>query len=457
MSSASTLLERPYSRALRVSGLLCGLALIALLGSMGVPLAPLAIAAPFAVFLWLAMRYPMHGLGIFLAFIPTYTLIFLIAEFFGPPYVGALEGADRVVLLLLVVVLWWRNRVKLATPDWILLSCFGIAIVHLIFAGSVFALLSDFNFIIAYAAGRVTKLSAFQETHWANRAIWIIASLAVLGMVEVFFIGEAPRTLLYLAVARGGTQGNALDAAFHGEGYSAMRESSTMFGPLQFAPLCVMALIVWWVYSRKPIPGIVIAAGLICSVTRSAWLGTATAVVVLGVMMGETKRVVKYGALMLALFVAAIPVLGLTDYFASMRAGDDPSAQGHKESLVEGVQFMALHPFGVGPGNAGKLAVEEEDTAFSVEDTYLTFAAEYGIVTTLLFVGFLASLFHLLRRKRTKLAYASIGIVVGFSVVLTFAALHDVFPLACWIWFPVGLAVRSATEDRGGLAEFNGV
>jgi hypothetical protein len=358
-----------------------------------------------------------------------------------------MEGGDRVIFLLLTLVLWRRNGIKFTTPDWLLLICFGLAAVHLFLPGSPLGLLTDFNFMIAYAAGRVTVLSSEKEQRWANRAVWIVAFLAVLGMIEVFVIGEGPRTVLYLAVGRGGTQDGALDAAFHGQGYSWMRESSTMFGPLQFAPLCMAALIIWWVYSRKLVPAALIAAGLICSVTRSAWVGTAVAISTLALLMGQTKRLLKYGAVMLALFIAAIPILGLSDYLLSTKSGQDLSAQGHQQSILEGIQYVAQHPLGAGPGNVGKLAVKQEDTAFSVENSYLTFAAEYGILTTLLFIGFMVSVVRTLCRQKTRLAYVAIGIVLGFGTVMIFAALHDVFPLACWLWFPVGLAIRCASDS----------
>jgi O-antigen ligase len=274
-------------------------------------------------------------------------------------------------------------------------------------------------------------------------------------MVEVFLIGEGPRTALYLSVANGGTDGRALDAAFHGQGYSGLRESSTMFGPLQFAPLCMTGLIIWWVYCRNPIPGAMIAAGLICSVTRSAWIGTAVAISVLAVIMLQKKRFILYLGLALALFAAAIPVLGLSDYLFSVKTGQDPSAQGHQESIFEGLEYVSDHSLGIGPGNVGKYAVKNDYNAPGFENTYLTLAAEYGVPATLCFLGFLLTILRVLWRARTQLAYVGVGIVIGFGVIMMFAALHDVFPLACWLWFPVGLAIRASVDAgaRESIAE----
>jgi len=417
---------------------------VALLSLFGVSLVPLFLAGGAATLVWLAFRYPITGLGGFLAFMPIYTLAFLLTKFFGPPYVALLEGCDRVVLLLFTYILWRRNGVKFTVPDWLLLICFGLAVARLFFSGTLLGLLTDFNFVIAYAAGRVTALTTEQEKLWAKRAVWIVAVLSVLGMTEIFLIGEGPRTVLYLSVANGGTAGQSLDAAFHADQYLGLRESATMFGPLQFAPLCMAALILWWVYFRNPIPGAMIAAGLVCSVTRSAWVGTAVAISVLAMLMGQQKRLLRYGILAVALFAAAIPVLGLSDYLLSTKSGQDPSRLSHQESIFGGFAYALNHPLGTGPGNLGKWAAKEDRNAVGIEDSYLTIAAEYGIPSVLCFLGFLVLALRALWREHTRAAYVAIGVLAGFGVVMMFAALHDVFPLACWIWFPVGLAMRSS-------------
>jgi len=438
----------PFASAFGISCITVFVLLVAFLSALGVSVLPMVLVAGASIFLWLLFHNPIGSLGLFLAFMPVYTLAFLLAKFFGPSYIGALEGGERVLLLFLVFILWRRNGVELTTPDWFLMAGFALAILRLAFDGSLIGLLTDFNFVIAYAAGRVAMLTATQQNRWAQRAVWIVAILSVLGMGEVFVVGEAPRTLLYLSAANGGTEGQRLDAAFHADGYSGLRESATMFGPLQFAPLCMAALIVWWVYCRNPLPAAVIAAGLICSVTRSAWLGTPVAIVTLAVVMGQKKRLLLYAGLVLALFLGSIPILGLDDYIFSTKTGKDPSAQSHQESLFGGLEYVSTHAFGVGPGNVGKYAVKDNKNAIGIENTYLTLAAEYGIPTCLCFGAFLLTVLQVLWREPTPLSYSAIGIVVGFGTVMIFAALHDVFPLACWLWFPVGLAIRSSVDVR---------
>lgn len=247
------------------------------------------------------------------------------------------------------------------------------------------------------------------------------------------------------------TEGGTLNAVFHAEGFSGLRESATMLGPLTFGSLCMVGLILWWVYHRNPLPAGMIAAGLVCTVTRSAWLGTSLAIPVLAVLMKQRRRFFLYAGLGLTLFIVSIPLLGLSDYLLMAKAGQDYSTQGHEESILKGLDYMANHPFGSGPGNAGFYASQNNSNGIGFESTYLTFAAEYGIPATLCFAGFLVSALWMAWRERTQLGYATVGIIVGFGAVMTFAPLHLEFPLATWIWFPVGLAVRSsaAGQDRG--------
>jgi O-Antigen ligase len=453
-SQAVAKAENPFAAAFGISGVVFILLAAGLLHTLRVPLTVFALLVGAAALLWLAFRHPTAVLGSVLAFMPIFPMAFLLAKFFGPSYIGSLEGFDRVVMLVLVFILWLRNGIKLTTPDWFLLACFGLALVRFAFAGKLLPLLSDFNLMIAYAAGRLAVLTAEQEKLWAKRAVWIIAVLAILGMTEIFIIGEAPRTALYLAVATEGmTFGGVLGNAFRATGYLGMREGATTLGPLHFAPLCMAALIVWWVYFRKHIPGAMIAAGLICTVTRSAWFGTALAFPFLATIMGQQKRFLRYVAVGLALFAVSVPVLGLSDYLFATKTMEDPSAEGHARMLSEGLVYVSEHPLGVGPGNAGRWATDKfnNESALNVDDTYLTLAAEYGVPTALCFVGFLLTALRLSWRQRTQVGYAAAGILVGFSAIMVFFIAHDIFALATWIWFPVGLAVRSASDSSWSL------
>jgi hypothetical protein len=380
---------------------------------------------------------------------PIFPVAFLLAQFFGPSYIGSLEGSDRMVMLVLVFILWRRNGIKLKTPDWFLLACFCLAVLRLALGGILINFLADFNFLIPYAAGRMLTLTADQENVWATRAVWIVAVLSVVGMSEVFVFGPGPRALLYSIFPNAFASDETLSGAFYVTSYAGLRESATMISPPYFGLLCMVALIIWWVYRRNLVPAIMIAAGLILTITRGAWLSTTGAIALLAVVMGQKKRFLRYALPALATAVACLFLLGLGDFVSSTFAREDPSAEAHVDRLQQGWEYVSTHPFGAGPGNYERAPGSKRDMSSAsdapfIENTYLGFAAAYGVLACFCFLGFLLTALRELSRLRTKLGYAAMGILVGFGAAMVAAPLLVEFSLACWIWFPIGLAVRSS-------------
>jgi len=322
-----------------------------------------------------------------------------------------------------------------------------LALIRTLFGGTLLNLAVDLGFILPYAVGRVAVLTAQQEHLWARCAVWIVGILSVLGLAEVFIFGEGPRTLLYLAIDSE-TEGGQLTTPFHGAGLLGLREAATMVGPNGFGALCMIVLVLWWVYSRNPLPAGMAAVGLICSVTRNAWLGTALVIPLLALMMQQKKRLVLYAALALGLFVISIPVLGLKDYLSLTKTGQDPSAEFHQDQILTGLKYDAEHPFGSG-NKLSPLVAKEQSNALIFETTYPALAAEYGIPAVLCFLGFLYISLRLVWRSKTQLGYAAVGILVAMCVVMAFTNPLVDRRLMCWAWFPIGLAVRSAIS--GGI------
>jgi hypothetical protein len=438
-------LENPFAPAFRVSGIFLFFILAA---SLSIFVPPLTVFVPIlgAVLLWVLFRHPIWALGALLAFMPVDYMAIELGKFFGFPNMALVSACSKELpLLLLTLILWRRNGFKPTTADWFLLALLSLAIIRTVFGGTLIGLVTDCQFMIPYTAGRVTFLTAAQEHLWAKRAVWIVGVLSVLGMAEVFIFGEGPRTILYLATDAFTVDGG-LGGSFHGAEFAGLREASTMIGPPSFAALCMIALILWWVYSKKTLPGAMVAAGLICSVTRAAWLGTALAIPVLAVAMKEQRRLAIYAVLCVAMFAAAIPLLGLTDYLLLAKTGQDLSEQSHLDSIVTGLRYIGDHPLGGGNAKIGPRPAQEDSAALIVETSYLAFGAEYGIGAAVCFLGFLLSAMHFAWRQQSQLGYAAFGILVGLGLAMTVLILHDDRRLACWEWFPIGLAVQSSAR-----------
>jgi hypothetical protein len=416
-----------------------------LAASTGFFLGPLRVSSALAgaIFLWFLSRHPLPALGIVLAFLPFDYLAIELGKFFAVPHMSLVSACTKEIpLLLLIVRLAWRKAGPWAFPDYFLLAFFATAATSTVLQGNLAGLATDVNFLIPYTAGRVAVLSDRRQQIWAGRAVWIAGLLSLLGLIEVFLLGEAPRTLLYLATG-GETFGESLPASFHGMGFNGLREAATMVGPPDFAALCMVALILWWVYGQSLWPGVMVAVGLVCSVTRSAWLGATCSILLLGILTGQRKRLARCAAFGLGLFLLAIPALGLGDYLFATRTGEDLSEQSHRDSLLHGIQYMAEHPLGGGNFKVGPRPAERNSAAVLVESTYLDLGSEYGIAGFLFFLGFIICALHWSWRQSSQLGYASLGILVGMGMVMTVLNLHDDRRLAGWVWFPVGLAVQA--------------
>jgi hypothetical protein len=438
--------QTPLAPSVRISGFLFFVSVAVCFSLAASPLiAGVSIGA--ATFAWLLFRHPLAMLGLLLAFMPVDYMAIEGGKFFGLPHMSLASACTKEVpLMLLILVLGWRNGVKLAAPDGWLLALFGIVAVSTILQGNRVGLATDVDFMIPYAAGRVARLTAAQEQAWAKRAVWIVAVLSVFGLGEIFILGEGPRTLLYL-MTDGFTVDGILPSPFHAMGFAGMREASTMVGPPAFAALCMIALILWWVYLRSPWPGAMVAVGLVCSVTRFAWLGSAASITLLGILMGQRKRLAVYAALALLLFALSIPVLGLGDYLFATRSGQDLSEQSHKDSVLSGLKYMGEHPLGGGNQKIGPRPAEGNAAALTVETTYVAFGAEYGVAGFLCFAGFMSSVVRLAAREKSRLGYAALGILVGIGLGMTVFILHDDRRLVCWEWFPIGLLVQGSTKQ----------
>jgi hypothetical protein len=445
--------ERKMVTASRIvlAGLI--LTLTALLCIFVSPVAVLATLAG-AAFVWMPVRHPVSTLGLVLAFVSIDFMAIAFGKFFGLPQMTLVSILDKeVALLLLAIILWQRNGFKPVAPDWFLLACFFLALLRTVLGGTLGGFALDLDFVIPYAVGRVTVLSEIQEATWAKSAIWIAGVLSVLGMIEVFVLGEGPRTILYTALDSGIERGQLTDP-FHGTGLIRLREAATMVGPNGFAALCMIALIIWWVYSRNPLTGTLIGLGLICSVTRAAWLGTVIAMAVLAVMMGQVKRMLFYAGLAVGVFLISVPVLGLSDYLYYNKTAQDPSAEYHGNEILSGLRYDAEHPFGSGNEKISPTASQQNDNGLYFETTYPAFAAAYGIPAILCFLGFLYTTFCVIWRKRSRLAHAAVGILIGMCVVMTFTNSLIDRRLIVWAWFPIGLAVRACLGSTGSNADW---
>jgi len=383
-------------------------------------------------------------IGVFLALVPLQWLVIAYLQYQGVPGYKMISALKELFLVLMILWCLYRSsRLSLTLPDLLLATALLFVSFEQLFHTDPMGLRDDWEWVLPYMLGRLIMLSPKMQALWAKCAVWMCAVLAVVGAWEVLYLGPTPRLLLVNA-AQGDTK---LPPPFLATGYAGFRAASTMVSPLAFSALCVVAIILWWVYMKNPIPAILIGTGLVLTITRSAMVAAAVGVCVIAIRRKERFRIAVFGVVAVVGLLAAIPSLDLEQFVnRTFMAGGDLSIVGHQLSIVQGAKQMMERPLGLGAGTVGPRVLAGNPSALNIENSYLSMAIQYGVVPAFLFAGFVAACFLRLYRLREPIGYAAFSILIGFGLLLGQGPLHLDLPLACWVWVPVGMGVARASQ-----------
>lgn len=412
-------------------------------------------APPMAVLaLWLGWRNPLAIAGLVLLLLPLQPLPTMAMQAAGLWYAKPFSAAKELGLIFAVVALLWRGeRPRLLSSDWLLIALVAVAVGCRVFGGVTVGLKDDLEFGLAYAAGRVIQLSFDQQVAWVRRALIMMGALSVLALLEYWYGGIAVRMLLMHWMPAD------LPSQFTATGYSAYRVAATLNGPVEFGCLCAFMFILVAAYRdalswKLHLLLVPIGAGLLLSVTRSAWAAALLGLAIVEWKRGKKVRVIGVLAGAALLFLAIAPLLGLGDYLHATRSGEDVSLQGHEESLRTYWNLALERPMGSGPGTVGPRALERSGTAINVESSYLTLGLQYGVLGGLLFVAFCLAAFYLCWTSGAALGGCAAGILGGYLLTMLVLPMHISFPIAAWAWLPVGMAVSARQSGENARSIF---
>lgn len=204
-------------------------------------------------------------------------------------------------------------------------------------------------------------------------------------------------------------------------------------------------------------------AGLVATLSRSGMLAFAVGCLLLLSIRGPSKRVLRFGVLILALLIPALPRLaGFANQYARLSVSDD-SAMQRLIVWQRALETFAEHPwFGIGFNTYG--FVQERrgferigGSSYSAEGGLLFVAVLTGIVGLLVY---LAMLWFVLRRSRIgwKNPHATAGergLLIGTAAATVAILVHSIFVnslLTPWVMEPLlvlwGLAFVIGTELR---------
>lgn len=411
----------------------------ALLDRPLVGVAAVGVAAVVAG-LWASWRWPAAVAIAIVVLAPFQPLPTMVAQATGYTPVLVASAMKELLMAWVVVAAAVRHRPRLVLPDVLLLLLLGVALAHRFFGGTWIGIKDDLEFTLPFAAGRVVQLSERGRLLWVKMAIGAMAAAAALGLLEFFFFPPELRAL-WMAL-------QAVPSQFYASGYEGARIASTLNGPAEFGLLCGFALVLfaafrdrllrrWWLV----VP--LLAIGLVLSVTRSAWVSTLLALLVVEAKRAGVGRSLWLAAGSVVALLAAVLALGMVSFLWATTSGAETSLQVHRESLSEYALTVGRHPLGTGPGTVGPRALERSSTAVNPESSYLGLALSYGLVGGGLFIAFcLAALQHTWP-CRSATGIAASALLLAYMAAMFVLPVHMSFSLGAWVWFPVGLGLAS--------------
>ena len=222
---------------------------------------------------------------------------------------------------------------------------------------------------------------------------------------------------------------------------------------------------------------------LLLSISRSAWVSTGVAIVVIAATASHRRQFVSdllpklrtggwwktfaAPALVFVVFSSAFMFSsGLPNFIRATAGGQDPSAAAHANSLVNqlgnivsakpvgtSTETPRLAPFGMGLGAAGAKSARFGETASSAvvnSETwyvnYLLQAGYIGLVALLALGGFIVV--SLWRRRAGPLPRSVLAGIAGLAVGAIFIPVLDEPSVAVPLWSLAGLALASMQPGR---------
>jgi hypothetical protein len=395
-----------------------------------------------------------------------------------------------------------------AAVDWLAFAFAALAIVYLFIPQSTLGgqagakaialgLRHDLVPVAAFVLGRSLVVRRDDLRRLAYTLLGVAAAVAAAGLVDLYAIsigwwrtnGVIDYFHRQLGYDYHGT-GTRLDAHgavvglpenfiynVGGDKPFLRRLVSTFLSPLASGYLFVVALLIGAAALRRRllpvVAGVVAAAGLLWTFSRSSLVALAAGIVVLAFVR---RRPVWLAAAVAVLGIAVgwahlFPKIAPTGTFTkvdlryqeergaggptdfSATSASEPSLHSHWVSLKDGVRTMVRHPQGYGLGNVGQTASRTGTPLKAGESNYTELGVELGVVGSVLWIAWNLALLAGLVRAGREDPWAA-GLAAAFAAVLALAVQTDVIGdpwLAYCVW-GLGGALLARTRPQERLA-----
>lgn len=451
-----------------------------------------AAAAPPRSLAW--QRFAFGVAGFIVVWLPIQTtLIAALYQYAGIPATLAralLLGKDVVVAASVVLLaIAYRRSVGLRWFDFVAAAYVALVLVYAfvpMLAGSglpleaVAASIRAFVLPVElYALGRLVKVAGVSIERVVSLFVFVSAIAAVAMLLQYALTSPSfwVETIDLVGFVRevqglpGAVDLWSISALGHfgvGEIATFARAVGPFAHPVGTAhyfllPLILTAAIGVTSVNRRPgwarRPAVVIALvvlfalAVITPISRGAWIATAVAAVVVGVLSGRLLRVIL-GLAIATAFVALVPPFNYS--ILSLLNLSDSSALGHLDAIQRGVGVIAENPLGLGAGHGdhlgealsgapGGVANESAGVGESMYLAILATAGPLGLVALLVWLAAIVA--RLLPTPPLRPTWYQVGLLGGFLGLLvssTIASPLMRFTTSAGLWLLIGMAVHEA-------------
>lgn len=319
--------------------------------------------------------------------------------------------------------------------------------------------------VIALVAYGVIRFGAVRyEAYRSLIGRWLLGvgvGLAVFGLLQVTVL--PPDTLTYVGYDKETTIAPYM---LIDQNEGALRAFATLRGPNDYGAFLILPLLLGLMLMRRrrwvgAVVVCVIAAAIVASGSRSAWIGALLAIAVwVALRLGRrimASRVFWYGALTTLVFAAGliytalhVPALRLAVFHSS--PGDSSLTEGstdqHWIATRDGIVRVVRDPLGCGPGCAGPASYYGETPRIS--ENYVVQIAEevgvFGLIVWLAIVGLVG--YRLYTYRQDWLARALLASGVGLMAIGLWLHVWSDDPLSLTWWALAGVVLGGHAGAR---------
>lgn len=383
------------------------------------------------------------GIGLILVLMPFHAfMVVATSHFLG---FGVLFQSWKELFIVLLAGVWVLYGVsarkllfKLDIANWLVLGIIGLSLLVTLFvqptpAAILFGIKTN---LVALGLFLIAQIPLSQKRPVKKYLLWLVlvpaGIVSILALLQSFvippnFLGQ----LGYSAATIDPTQ--QVDSAL-----KFWRAFSTLGGPNQLGAYLIVPFIFATIYALKTkrywllVGSGVILMAVVVTYSRSAWLGTAAALLTALILSLKGKvRVIFIGG------IAVVAVLGGMYLYSALQQPNNSvqyvllhgrvfenriegSDQGRLESFTNTTNAIVSEPWGHGLGSAGPASFKATQSVIP-ENWYLQIAYEIGVFGLVLYICLFAVLLgDFWRQRRDPLAASLFAATVGILVANLF-------------------------------------